>query len=431
MVVSRCNRSDAATCPGCARRFRLQWVQLILSGMVDDADRDRPCHRFFFVTLTAPGAEAFGASHVVPHQKWRDTGHGRRKVWTAPAGALAVKKLSGDDLAVKCPCGHWHSSARARDLALAGVPITPEEYDYDAAARWNMGVSRLWKATSARLRRRLPTARFVVARELQARGLVHLHVLVRVPVADAVGVDAAALAADLGQTVAENPLTGEVYRWGPKTDGRRLDHRRAVAETGSYVAKSVGAYLTKTTGESMSPEFGPRQEHLRRLVKAASIVPSSSDVVEGIQVARAAAKETGGDVDLAVARRVAESRARAGVDATHKTLVGPRVIALSPDRVVAGRKEPGWSLTGETRRSQRVAAKEWVEAQQEGMSDEEKVVEYAAYQRRLLTTAAFVHRLRAAVFHREADSGAEAWHLGCARRFQSANEELFGGDEDV
>jgi len=153
-----------------------------------------------------------------------------------------------------------------------GEPLCPECFDYRGAVLWNAHVSRLWGRTCDRLYREVARAGGVSARELrsgarlsyikvvefQARGLVHLHVVVRADggagpsEAPPAWLDAAVLTEAIRQVVSQVgvPVPGveesglRRARWGSQYDVRVLlsqDHADATA-IAAYVAK----YATKT-----------------------------------------------------------------------------------------------------------------------------------------------------------------------------------------
>jgi hypothetical protein len=212
-------------------------------------------HPALFVTLTAPG---FGLVHTRPlgadgePQRCRP----RRDAPTCPHG-------------VRLSCGRVHDED---DLRL-GEPLCSECFDHAGAVVWNNALSELWRRTTiylpralARLTemtqkafRQLVRVSYVKVAGYQRRGLVHLHVVIRLdrampayrvaeihPPAQRFDVELLehALRAVVDQVRAPLPdeLGGDSVRWGDELDVRRLDahERRQVA---GYLAK----YATKST----------------------------------------------------------------------------------------------------------------------------------------------------------------------------------------
>lgn len=77
----------------------------------------------------------------------------------------------------KCRYGCKHDP-RA-DSGLRGVAVDPDSYDYAGCVEWNYGLGRLWDATRSRLSKEFKGATYAKVGEFQARGALHVHVLVR------------------------------------------------------------------------------------------------------------------------------------------------------------------------------------------------------------------------------------------------------------
>ena len=174
---------------------------------------------------------------------------------------------------VRLSCGAVH----ADDDPRLGEPLCPECFDYPAAVTWNHALGELWRYTTiyvpramaqlagmtqAALKREVRPA-YVKVAEYQRRGLVHLHVLVRLdrampdyradelhPPAPRFGVEL--LEDALRKTIAEvsAPVAAELgggrVRWGGQLDVRRLDEGDARGEVAGYLAK----YATKSTEQA-------------------------------------------------------------------------------------------------------------------------------------------------------------------------------------
>lgn len=207
----RCGTRVASRCPGCSELYVGDARRLVSSGLADDAQP------YSWVTLTAPGAAAFGKIHSGPDKR----GYKRR-----------------------CACGVYHRS----DTKALGTPIDPSTYDYEKAARFNAHVSRLFSVVVQKLRRLtgqdLQCVRVV---EYQRRGLAHIHALVRGNIES----DTLRLAIRGGV----NPTTGRQisatrsggFSFGPQCDVRPVTEDGKV---GSYLLKLL-AYTVKAAADDL------------------------------------------------------------------------------------------------------------------------------------------------------------------------------------
>ena len=173
-----CGNRREAVCPPCAERYRQDAYHLISAGLrggkgVPDTVAEHPA---VFVTLTAP---SFGVVHT------RAARPGR------PAAALpaAPRRIRSARTACRLSCGAVHDE----DDPCLGEPLCPECFDYAGAVIWNNTLGELWRYTTIYLPRALARLRgmtqaalkrqvrpaYVKVAEYQRRGLVHLHVLVR------------------------------------------------------------------------------------------------------------------------------------------------------------------------------------------------------------------------------------------------------------
>jgi hypothetical protein len=253
-IVVACKDRRAAVCPSCSRLYRADAWQLVAAGIRGGKGVDPSVveHPQLFVTLTAP---SFGAVH-------RSGEHKGRRVPCRP------RRNAG-------PCPHGRSLScmvrHGRDDARAGDPLCAECFEYRAAVLWNAHLPVLWARTSERLYREVAGAAGVstaelrqVARlsyfkvvEFQARGLAHLHVVLRA--------DGGAGPSDppppwLDATMLSRALAGAVGRsevpvleagsewlerasWGSDFDIRVLDPRQGDADA---IAGYVGKYASKT-----------------------------------------------------------------------------------------------------------------------------------------------------------------------------------------
>ena len=190
-VERRCGSRLASRCASCSALYVGDAKAVIRSGLVRE---DGQVKQTTLVTLTAPGASTFGATHR--------SGRNKRG------------KRTG-----RCACGQWHNASDP----LVSTPMDPGTYDYQGAAAFNAAAGRLATVTFQKLSRILgrPLQVMRVA-EYQRRGLLHIHALV-------IGeVSSADLALAVGGGI--NPRTGrriqatshDGWTWGPRCDARAL-----------------------------------------------------------------------------------------------------------------------------------------------------------------------------------------------------------------
>jgi hypothetical protein len=147
-----CGTRLAEKCESCSQVYSRDAMAVMRSGLVDGNGKQV---LVTFITVTAPGADVFGATHQ------RRTG----------------ERKDGKKFVYKCACGLRHSETDSR----IGVPVDPTNYDYIAATKFNAASSRLLALTFQKLANVLGVDRVERVRvaEFQARGLVHFHCLVR------------------------------------------------------------------------------------------------------------------------------------------------------------------------------------------------------------------------------------------------------------
>jgi hypothetical protein len=285
-----CGNRREAVCPACAERYRNDAYHLIAAGLrggkgVPDSVT---AHPFVFATLTAP---SFGAVHTRPTDTNGQPGLCRPRR-DAPVCAHGVR-LS---------CAQVHDET---DPCL-GQPICVDCFDHEAAVLWNNTLGELWRRTTVYLPRhlaavlgitqkrlrRLARIAYIKVAEYQARGLVHLHVLIRVDrampeyrkeevrppnarftgqllehaVNAAVDAVSAPVAEDLAAELGERRVS-----WGHERDVRPVDDAGQLA---GYLAK-YSTKSTEQTGGLLHPidadsvEAVNVSEHIRAYLRAA------------------------------------------------------------------------------------------------------------------------------------------------------------------
>jgi hypothetical protein len=283
----RCQSRLKSKCPSCAELYRGDWAAIARSGIFD---ADPLAFRFYLLTLTAP---SFGAVHRVPKHE----------------GAKVRR----------CACGVLHSVA---DAELRGVPLDVAGYDYAGAVAWNRDSGVLWDNTRRRLRDHFAGVEFFVVREWQDRGALHLHALVRIPIA---GAPTDRMLGELARSaVAFSKIDGSEVAWGSQfqCDAFRADGAGAKAIW--YLSKALNYVLKDTAREAGG---SASWQHVARLQAAARLMRCSR----------------GCEPESCVSR-------------THHRF-GARGHVVSNTRQT--KTHAGWSMTGLTRRAQRLARVAW------------------------------------------------------------------------
>ncbi len=251
VVLVACGNRRSSRCPSCSTTYRRDAYALVRAGLTGDEVRGVSAglasHPRVFATLTAP---SFGAVH-------------RRLVrgaTTLPCHRGANEPACPHGRPLTCPVRHEEA-----DPAL-GQPICPDCYDYAGAVLWNAHAGALWRRTTIRMSRLLAERAgvsrkeigtlvrlsFVKVAEFQTRGLVHLHVILRLDGPERSAPPSWASTDLLSEIVAQaagqswlrivrpdgTPL---LVRWGSQLDIRPI--RRNAAGEGSDTA--VCGYLAK------------------------------------------------------------------------------------------------------------------------------------------------------------------------------------------
>jgi hypothetical protein len=175
-LLTACGNRRASRCPACSAVYRDDTYHLVVAGLRGGkgVPEDVSAHPRVFTTLTAP---SFGAVHAHREKAGK---------------ALPCRPRRDNPL---CPHGRPESCRRRHgpgDLQI-GQALCPDCYDYPGAVLWNAHAGELWR----RLTQALPTVlaralgisrkdlrarlriSFAKVAEYQARGLVHLHAVIR------------------------------------------------------------------------------------------------------------------------------------------------------------------------------------------------------------------------------------------------------------
>lgn len=248
-----CGTRRRSLCEPCSRVYQGDARSLIRAGLlggktIPETIQDHPA---IFATLTAP---SFGSVHRGT-QAGQDSGPCHpTKAGTCPHG----RKLG---------CWRRHDP----DDDMVGAPLCEECYDFAGAVIWNAASTKLWQRTTIYLRRALAKIvgirvselseqvriSYVKVIEYQRRGLVHLHVVIRLDDAtDYTGtppipITAEQVALALRMVAARVKLVlraGDVNHaivWGSQIDTRVID-----ATSSAAVANYIAKYATKSATDS-------------------------------------------------------------------------------------------------------------------------------------------------------------------------------------
>lgn len=292
-VWVRCGSRVKSRCPSCAELYRGDWAAIARSGVFDGPVEN---FKFYLLTLTAP---SFGQVHRVPRP--------------------------GKVVRGMCGCGVLHSS---NDAGLRGVPLDPAKYDYAGQVAWNRDAGLLWDRTRRRVRDRWDSVEYFIVREWQDRGVLHVHVLVRISRAEA---PSAGELQDAARTaVAVSKVDGALVEWGTQA---RCDAFRADgdgARTIWYLSKALNYVMKDVVQQGGSAVHPLVWAHLALLQRAARSIRCAVDCVS------------------------ASCRSR-----VHDRY-GARSQVVSASRRT--RNRTGWSFTGLTRTVQRRLRLEWVQS---------------------------------------------------------------------
>ena len=201
----RCGSRVYAECPSCAAITAGDYREIMRSGFASG-------FRFFFVTLTQP---SFGKVHD-----------------------------STTD--------------------LVGTPKTPATYDYLGQADHNHNMGKLWTASVKRLRRFVAKVQPLTEEsaavealgvyELQKRGALHIHALVRVP--SWVSLPAEEIGEIMRSATAKSPATGAILEFGTQFDSQEIylpdvPEKPSEKETRTHQRNRQIWYLSKMIGYSL------------------------------------------------------------------------------------------------------------------------------------------------------------------------------------
>ena len=170
VIYTPCGNRRSSVCPSCAETYRRDAFELIRTGLVGGKGipEQVASHPAVFLTLTAP---SFGPVHT------------RR---TTPAGKLLPCRPRRQP----APCPHGVDlrchRLHAEDEKILGTPLCPDCYHHHAQVVWNHSAGELWRRTRIALDRAIGRVagsgvrlRYVKVAEMQRRGVIHFHLVIR------------------------------------------------------------------------------------------------------------------------------------------------------------------------------------------------------------------------------------------------------------
>lgn len=278
VLLVACKQRRETRCRPCSVTYRADAKQIVRCGI--EGGKEVPdsvsSHPSVFLTLTAP---SFGAVHRAADGPCH----------AGPPG--------------RCPHGRPRHCLRRHggDGELVGSAICPDCYDYEAAVVFNATAGELWRRVTIYAKRHLAYATgmtetamarlvrlsYVKVAELQRRGVVHLHAIVR---ADGLSEDGTIVAPPewvtpqlvteafvrAARAVAVTREIGErsiELRWGEQVRTEHLD-ASAMAGLAGYLSK----YLVKDASGTGALDHRLREgeiellevtDHLRRILEVA------------------------------------------------------------------------------------------------------------------------------------------------------------------
>jgi hypothetical protein len=285
VIYKPCGNRRESICPACSKVYQRDAYQLVRAGLVGGKGVPEQVahHPAVFPTFTAP---SFGEVHTRPVK--RHTCARRKDCDCRPEPCHARRDLTVCAHGVRMVCFARHTV----DDARLGTPLCLDCYDHQAQAVWNLSAGELWRRTTIavnRYIRRLAKQRgipyvamfsasgrvrmvapvrlsFGKAAEMQRRGAVHFHAIVRLDginptdptavVPPPAGIDAQDLvdamdhaAATVGFTTEPHPARADGWPvgWGGQVHTKVITVAGKGEVTDAQVAGYLAKYATKST----------------------------------------------------------------------------------------------------------------------------------------------------------------------------------------
>jgi replication initiator protein RepSA len=288
VIYKPCGNRRESVCPSCSKLYQNDAYQVIRTGLVGGKGVPEQVahHPAVFPTFTAPG---FGQVHT--RNVRRHTCARRKDCDCRPEPCHARSDLTVCPHGIRLVCYARHTG----DDSRLGTPLCLDCYDYDTQAVWNVMAGELWRRTTIAINRyvrRLARQRgipefrvyyldkdgnqrsrlvppwrlsFGKAAEMQRRGVVHFHAIIRLDgyhpdTPDAIlppppELDAADLVAAIDHAAEKVTFTTDPHpsqpggwpiRWGSQVHTKVI----TVAADGDVTDAQVAAYLAKYATKS-------------------------------------------------------------------------------------------------------------------------------------------------------------------------------------
>lgn len=273
VVLTRCKATSVELCVPCARLYEGDAKRIVRSGVSQRLERDRV---MTYSTLTAPPlwlpdspqetrrthrfhAPYWKARHSKGHAAKKALGKERRRAICGSCTKDVRRAAKAADKRVRSvpPVIHGPNDP------VAGLPVDLDAFDYPRAAEWNWDLGERWNRLMLYLERELGRRpQYLKAREVQRRGLVHLHVLVE-------GRITRQQFERVVNAVNESypdPAQG----WGTVLDVQHVTpgDDRLTGRITAYVSKYVTKHTAGAIGQAATSSEHAR-EHMRRFRRAA------------------------------------------------------------------------------------------------------------------------------------------------------------------
>jgi hypothetical protein len=263
-----CKDRRAIICPSCSYLYKADAWILVSSGLVGGkgTPEEVQSHPRLFITLTAP---SFGTVHTIK-SRGECAGFTRSALQSGGGGFCVHGRPR------ICRSRHEEGSPEL------GRPLCRECFDYEGAVLWNAHASKLWNNTVQVIRRTLAETggmrqsqlklmaqlHYLKVAEMQRRGLIHLHAILRVDGPNEIEADPpawlttevlASAVRHAARTAIAIGFDGQGRRWGDRLDIQDLGiDIQDTTKIPSYVAK----YATKTTDgtKEMARKFHSRRQ---------------------------------------------------------------------------------------------------------------------------------------------------------------------------
>jgi hypothetical protein len=318
-IYKACGNRRSSVCPSCARTYQRDAYQLLRAGLVGGKGVPTTVsrHPAVFLTLTAPGFGTVHTRHVRTHSCTD-----RRRCDCRPQTCHARRDTPGlceHEQPAVCWARHEPGDPQL------GQPLCLDCYDHEHHVVFNLFAAELWHRTKQTAERALaklcrtrgippvpvvsPTTgkvRYIApvrlshgkAAEMQRRGAIHFHALVRldgvhptdpatvvpappgITLADLVDVlDAAARTTAFGTPTHPDRSGGWPMVWGEQVDIRPITLTGTGEVTDGMVAGYLAKYATKSTeatghnstritADTITQHADPDGTHVQRLIDA-------------------------------------------------------------------------------------------------------------------------------------------------------------------